>query len=79
MAQSQLLGGEALVALDRQRRDVAALELSAAPMIPATTAAGLAARFTPEHFSVLEAANAQLIARAHRLLGDQRRQPCPRR
>jgi len=73
MAQSQLLGGEALVALDRQRRDVAAVELSAVPAIPATTAGDLAGRFTTEHFAGLEAANAQLIARAHRLLPDQRR------
>ena len=29
LAQSQLLGGDALAALDRQRRDVAATELSA--------------------------------------------------
>lgn len=73
MAQSQLLGGEALVALDRQRRDVAAVELSAVPPIPATTAGALAARFTAEHFAGVEAANAELIARAHRLLPHQRR------
>jgi hypothetical protein len=38
LAQSQLLGGDALVALDRQRRDTAAAELSAVPGIPSTSA-----------------------------------------
>src|SRR3954451_2387246 len=38
LAQSQLLGGDALVALDRQRRDVAAVELSEVPVIASTTA-----------------------------------------
>lgn len=73
LAQSQLLGGETLVALDRQRRDAAAVELSAVPAIPATTAGALAGRFSVEHFAGLEAANAELISRAHRLLPDQRR------
>ena len=73
LAQSQLLGGEALVALDRQRRDVAAVELSAVPTLPATTAGSLARRFTPTHFAGVEAANAAVIARAQRLLPADRR------
>ena len=73
LAQSQLLGGDALVALDRQRCDVAARELSAVPAIPATTAGSLARRFTPHHFAGVATANAAMIARAHRLLPVERR------
>lgn len=73
LAQSQLLGGDALVALDRQRQDVAAVELSAVPAIPATTAGSLARRFTATGFAGVEAANAAVIARAHRLLPEDRR------
>ena len=73
LAQSQLLGGDALVALDRQRQDVAAVELSAVPGIPATTAGSLARRFTAAHFAGVEAANAAVISRAHRLLRAERR------
>lgn len=73
LAQSQLLGGNALVALDRQRADVAAAELSAVPAVPATTAGSLAKRFTAAHFTGVEAANAAVIARAHRLLPQDRR------
>lgn len=52
LAQSQLLGAEALVGLDRQRADVAAVELSAVPVLASTTAAGLARRFGSEQFAV---------------------------
>lgn len=51
LAQSQLLGGDALVALDRQRGDVGATELSAVPAIPATTAGSLARRFGAEELA----------------------------
>ena len=73
LAQSQLLGGDALVALDRQRADVAAVELSAVPVVPATTAGSLARRFTAAHFAGVEAANAAVVARAHMLLAEDRR------
>ena len=59
LAQSQLLGGDALVALDRQRKDVAAVELSAVPVIPATTAGSLARRLGAEHFVGVGAANSE--------------------
>jgi hypothetical protein len=72
LAQSQLLGGDALVALDRQRADVAAVELSVVPAIPATTAGSLARRFTSAHFVGVEVANAAVIARAHGLLPQPR-------
>lgn len=73
LVQSQMLGGDALVALDRQRRDAAAVELSAVPTLPATTAGNLARRFTPAHFAGVEAANAAVVARAYRLLPSDRR------
>jgi Transposase DDE domain group 1 len=73
MAQSQLLGGDALVALDRQRADPATAELSAVPGIPATTAAGLARRFGATELAGLEAASSALTARAFGMLTADRR------
>lgn len=73
MAQSQLLGGNALVSLDRQRADVAAVELSAVPVLAATTAAGLARRFGPEQLAGVETASAELAERAFGLLPLSRR------
>lgn len=68
LTQSQLLGGDALVALDRQRCDVAATELSAIPAIPATTAGSLARRFGAEELAGVESTNAEILARAVGLL-----------
>jgi hypothetical protein len=73
MAQSQLLGGDALVSLDRQRADAAASVLSAVPPIPSTTAGSLARRFGPDQLTGVEAANAELLARAVGLLPVARR------
>jgi hypothetical protein len=73
MAQSQLLGADALVALDRQRVDVAAVELSAVPVLPSTTAAGLARRFGPEQLAGVETAIADLADRGFALLPVDRR------
>lgn len=73
MAQSQLLGGDALVALDRQRADMAAAQLSGLPGIPSTTAASLAARFGPEQLGGIETGQALLLARALPLLPAARR------
>ncbi len=73
MAQSQLLGGDALVALDRQRADVAATELSAVAGIPATTAGSLARRFGNAQLAGVESANAEVIGRAVGLLPAVRR------
>ena len=73
MAQSQLLGADALVALDRQRADVAAVELSAVPVLASTTAAGLARRFDPEHLAGIETSIADLASRAFGLLPLERR------
>ena len=68
LAQSQLLGGDALVALDRQRADVAAAELSAVPGIASTTAGSLARRFDAEHLAGIETAVADLADQAFGLL-----------
>lgn len=68
MAQSQLLGADGFVGMDRQRADVAAVELSAVPVLASTTAAGLARRFGPEHLAGVEAAVADLADRAFGLL-----------
>ena len=73
MAQSQLLGADALVGLDRQRQDVAAVELSAVPVLASTTAAGLARRFGPEQLAGVESAIAELAERAVSLLPVGRR------
>lgn len=73
MAQSQLLGADALVGLDRQRADVAAVELSAVPVLASTTAAGLARRFGPEQLAGIEAGVADLAQRAFDLLDAERK------
>jgi len=73
LAQSQLLGADALVALDRQRGDVAAVELSAVPVLASTTAAGLARRFGPDHLAGIETSIADLAWRAIGLLPVERR------
>ena len=73
LAQSQLLGGDALVALDRQRQDVAAAELSAVPGLASTTAGALARRFGAEQVTGIETATADLVARAVELLPVHRR------
>ncbi len=73
LAQFQLLGGDALVALDRQRCDVAVTELSATPPILATTAGSLARRFGAEQLAGVELANAEVIARAVGLLPQARK------
>ncbi len=73
MAQSQLLGADSMVGLDRQRADVAAVELSAVPVLASTTAAGLARRFNAEHLAGVEAGTADLARRAFGLLPVERR------
>ena len=73
LAQCQLLGGDCLTALDRQRQDTAAGLLSAVPAIPSTTAASLAGRFGPEAFAGIESATAALTGRVFDLLDPARR------
>jgi hypothetical protein len=78
LAQSQLLGGDALVALDRQRQDLAAGALSGVPAIPSTTAGELARRFEGEHLVGVEAGTAAVVARAWPLLAAGRREQLTR-
>ena len=73
MAQSQLLGGDALVSLDRQRLDVAAAGLSGVPVLASTTAAGLARRFGAEELTGIETALGDLAAGAYAMLPVDRR------
>lgn len=73
LAQCQLLGGHGLVALDRQRADEAAAQLSAPPGVPSTTAAGIARRFGPEQLAGIEAGLATILARAIERMNEQRR------
>jgi hypothetical protein len=73
LAQSQLLGGNTLVALDRQRADLATVELSAVPGIASTTAAGLARRLDSARLAGVEAGVAELAGLAFRLLPADRR------
>jgi len=73
LAQSQLLGGDSLVALDRQRQDVAAAELSAVPGIASTTAGSLARRFGAGQLAGIEVAAGDLAGRAFGLLPASRR------
>jgi len=62
LAQCQLLGGHGLVALDRDRADTAAQQLSAVAPVASTTAAGLARRFGPQQFAGIEAGLATVLA-----------------
>lgn len=73
LAQCQLLGGQGLVGLDRQRADVAGKQLSAVPGVPSTTAVGLARRFGPEQLCGIESGMARLLLRAVGMLPALRR------
>jgi hypothetical protein len=72
------LGGDALVALDRQRQDLAAVELSGVPPLPSTTVGSLARRFEGEQLAGVEAGTAAVIARAWPLLSASRREKLTR-
>jgi hypothetical protein len=74
LAQCQLLGGHGLVALDRQRVDAVAQQLSALPSVPSTTAAGLARRFGPTQLAGIESGIAELLSRVVRRLPAARRE-----
>jgi len=74
LAQCQLLGGQNLADLDPQRLDVAAQRLSALPVLPSTTAGGLARRFDADRLAGIEAGSARVVARAFELLPAARRE-----
>ena len=73
LAQCQLLGGTGLAGLDQQRVDAAAQRLSALPVVPSRTAAGLARRFGAAQLSGIEAGLGRMLARAFALLPAARR------
>ena len=73
VAQSQLLGADALVGLDRQRPDPAMTWLSVVPVLPATTAAGLARRFDDTHLAGIERGVPVLVGRFVGMLPATRR------
>jgi hypothetical protein len=68
MACAQLAGEDHLVGLDRRRADAAGQELAPVADIPATTAAQIAAKFTPGAFWGLEEAVGQAAGRVLDLL-----------
>ncbi|GAB3176359.1 hypothetical protein GCM10027059_50860 [Myceligenerans halotolerans] len=73
MACAQLAGEDHLVGLDRRRADAAGQELAPVADVPSTTAAQIAARFTPEAFWGLEEAVAVAAGRVLDLLPAARR------
>jgi Transposase DDE domain group 1 len=73
LAQTQMLGGDFLVSLDRRRDDAAGEAVSAVPTPASTTAAGLAARFDTAHLHGIEDGIAEVTFRAVELLPAARR------
>jgi hypothetical protein len=73
LAQTQMLGGDFLVSLDRRRDDLAGEALSAVPTPGSTTAAGLAARFGAAEQAGIEEGIGELCCRAVALTPVKRR------
>jgi hypothetical protein len=73
LASVQLTGGDHLVSLDRLRADTAGQELVSVPTPASTTAAGVAARFTPQHLAGIETGIAVLHQRVLDRVGQVRR------
>jgi hypothetical protein len=73
MASCQLTGGDFLVSLDRRRADAAGQLLEPVPTPSATTAAGIANRFTPAHLAGIETAIGKLNTRMVDLVPQVRR------
>ena len=72
MAAAQLAGEDFLVGLDRLRADEAGQQVTPVPGLAASTATGLARRFTPEHWRGAEAGLAQATARMAGMLPAER-------
>lgn len=68
VASCQMTEGDFLVSLDRRRDDLAGQGLEPVPTPPATTAAGIARRFTTEHLRGIEKALGQVNTRLVSLL-----------
>ena len=73
VASCQLTGGDFLVSLDRRRADVAGQLLEPVATPAATTAAGIARRFTATHLRGIETAIGQVNTRMLALVGPVRR------
>src|SRR3954470_4976611 len=73
LAQTQMLGGDFLVSLDRRRDDLVGEALSAVPTPASTTAAGLAARFDKAQLVGIEDGIAEITRRAVTMLPARRR------
>ncbi len=73
LAQTQMLGRDFLVSLDRRRDDLVGETFSAVPTPASTTAAGLAARFDPAQLVGIEDGIAELTRRAVTMLPARRR------
>ncbi|HJT90338.1 MAG TPA: hypothetical protein VJ777_00090, partial [Mycobacterium sp.] len=69
MAAAQLAGEDFLVGLDRQRADQAGQALAPVPDLAATTAAGLARRFTDTRWAAVGRGGDRVGRRAHRRVG----------
>jgi hypothetical protein len=72
IAAAQLAGEDFLTGLDRQRADAAGQQITPAPGLASTTAAGLARRFTPAQWRAVESGLAAVTGRMLSLL------PAPR-
>ena len=72
MAAAQLAGEDFLVGLDRLRADEAGQQVTPVPGLAASTATGLARRFTPEHWRGAEAGLARATARMAGMLPAER-------
>ena len=72
MAAAQLAGEDFLVGPDRLRADEAGQQVTPVPGLAASTATGLARRFTPEHWRGAEAGLAQATARMVGMLPAER-------
>ena len=70
LAQTQMLGGDFLVSLDRRRDDLVGEALSAVPTPASTTAAGLAARFDAAQLVGIEDGIAEITHRAVGMAAD---------
>jgi hypothetical protein len=73
LACCHVTGGDHLVSLDRLRADTAGQELVSVPTPASTTAAGVAARFTPHHVAGIECGLAVLHQRVLDQVGQVRR------
>ncbi len=73
LASCQLAQGEFLVSLDRRRADLVGQALEPVPTPAATTAAGIARRFTAAHLRGVETALGQVNTRLLGLVGQVRR------